>query len=158
VLLQEFDGSWQVSVQFAAALQIDPDELLPPTGTQSGCWATAIGVCCLRLRFARRFEEWEFLEEKALAWLHCSCDHVESLLSQANTLLVSARAVPNSEQVVPNPVQIVPSPVRVVPNPIQVLPSTTVAAAPQQKQKKKKQRKLAGHVNYEEFVKMMMSK
>merc|ERR1711904_568440 len=71
VLLQAFDGSWELTESLArvACHGVPLSNLQPEGGFSSKVWATALAIAFLETALASRAEEWEFVAAKAQAWL-----------------------------------------------------------------------------------------
>jgi len=69
VLLQSFEGLWQLDQGLAAAIGRPLSELSPPEGIQPRAWATALALAFLATALAECEEEWVLLADKARMWL-----------------------------------------------------------------------------------------
>jgi len=69
VLLQEFDGSWELNQAFAVAVGSTLDILIPENKVSSKAWATALALAFLQIALHERAEEWKLLADKAHEWL-----------------------------------------------------------------------------------------
>jgi len=69
VMLQSFDGSWELTEDLAAAVGITLENLALEAGVCPSMWATAVAVAFLEVNLPNRAEEWEFVGAKARAWL-----------------------------------------------------------------------------------------
>eukprot|EP01062_Namystynia_karyoxenos_P010665 TRINITY_DN1378_c0_g1_i1.p1 TRINITY_DN1378_c0_g1~~TRINITY_DN1378_c0_g1_i1.p1 ORF type:complete len:945 (+),score=240.46 TRINITY_DN1378_c0_g1_i1:126-2960(+) len=131
VPLQGAVGSWQPSAELAAALHMQLADLSSPPA-DAGCgaveWATALCAAYLAGRCAATRDEWEFMREKAVGWLRSRLGPKTD-----QVLSAAARAVGTSA---PGP-------------------STAFAAPPKPC---KRAGAPPGQINYDEFVKMMLSK
>lgn len=141
VLLQAFNGSWELTDALAqvlgaplAGLAADAEaDSEPLGGVAAGCstaWATALALAFLELRLPARAEEWRLLAQKARTWLRQRCGE-----EPATTLLALAR----ERLLAP------------------AAPAAEVAGAgdaPEAGQ----QEANAGQVNYKDFIKMMMAR
>jgi len=154
VVLQAFDGSWELNASLAAAINLSLCSLTSPADVPDAAWATAIALSFLELRLSARADECEFVAEKARGWLkQAATINLQRLLDQAFHTLTDAYN---------GPVQPCTGSVPLV------VPRSVVAAAccpslstPKKKKKKTKTYGLkqgTGQISYEEFVKMMMAK
>jgi len=71
VLLQSFDGSWELTEDLTRAIGfgVSLHDLAPEAGISSTAWATALSVVFLEVILPSMAEEWEFVASKARAWL-----------------------------------------------------------------------------------------
>eukprot|EP00929_Paragymnodinium_shiwhaense_P091249 TRINITY_DN5126_c0_g1_i1.p1 TRINITY_DN5126_c0_g1~~TRINITY_DN5126_c0_g1_i1.p1 ORF type:complete len:961 (+),score=239.83 TRINITY_DN5126_c0_g1_i1:79-2883(+) len=77
LLLQAFDGSWQLDEALAAALQTSMESLAlesdavqaAPEESRATAWATALCLAYLETHLGSLRSSWELLAEKAKAWL-----------------------------------------------------------------------------------------
>lgn len=86
LLIQAFDGSWQLGQGLAAALGLGGHTLTPEVGgigVTDSVWATALGIAFLQLRLAGRSEEWALVAGKARAWLRAAGHEVDALIERA---------------------------------------------------------------------------
>mmetsp|Transcript_143392 Transcript_143392/g.458375 ORF Transcript_143392/g.458375 Transcript_143392/m.458375 type:complete len:955 (-) Transcript_143392:222-3086(-) len=90
VLLQRFDGAWELGVGLLAA--IEPSAAVaatppPASGASDEAWATALALAFLGLRLAAREEEWSLVAQKAAAWLRGKGFDDKDLVEQAKAVL-----------------------------------------------------------------------
>lgn len=86
LLLQSFDGSWELTSPLADALGTALGGLAP--GDESGAvWATALALAFLDLRLASRAEEWALVAEKAHTWLRSAGHDSDVLVALARDRL-----------------------------------------------------------------------
>eukprot|EP00811_Abedinium_folium_P028768 NODE_4481_length_1886_cov_6.657760.p2 GENE.NODE_4481_length_1886_cov_6.657760~~NODE_4481_length_1886_cov_6.657760.p2 ORF type:complete len:262 (+),score=96.30 NODE_4481_length_1886_cov_6.657760:894-1679(+) len=140
VLLQTFDGAWELNLALAAALGARLDTLEAASTVASSAaalWATALAVAFLRVRLAERAEEWEFVVKKALAWLRREAgeDDPERLVTLACECLAALPEAATSDELQASAPTPAPTPA----------PAPASLGAP-------------GRINYEDFVRMMMAK
>jgi Ca2+-binding EF-hand superfamily protein len=84
LLLQAFDGSWQLSEALGTALgPVAADILQAPCGISDSVWATSLCLAFLRMRLAAREEEWTLVAAKASAWLSAAGHQPEELIKLA---------------------------------------------------------------------------
>jgi len=79
ILLQSFDGSWELTGDLANAIGfgITLADLAPEGIEEAKAWATALAVAFLEVWLVNRAEEWEFVAAKARAWLTHQCASVQ---------------------------------------------------------------------------------
>jgi len=89
VLLQEFDGSWELNEAFAAALGSALDALAPENKVSRKAWATSLALAFLEVALSSRAEEWTLLAQKAREWLKSCVGPMDStqLVAQARERL-----------------------------------------------------------------------
>merc|ERR1719203_1328073 len=68
ILLQAFDGSWELNEALATVLGA-PLTAFTADAAATEIWATALAVAFLQEHMAERAEEWEFVAAKACEWL-----------------------------------------------------------------------------------------
>jgi len=83
LLLQAFDGSWELDSALQQALGIAPKVLENTNSVPEKVWATALSLAFLRLRLAAREEEWTLVAAKAYMWLRAAGQDPEKLVAQA---------------------------------------------------------------------------
>merc|ERR1712048_1539796 len=146
VLLQSFDGSWDLTEAFAIALGfgITYERLALDSRISAAVLATALAIAFLEVILPFRAEEWEFVASKAQVWL-ChevgNVDDVESLIAKGREKLngfqaeyartLEGAAAETAKAASPTPQSVVPT-----------------SSAP----------KRTGMINYEDFIRMMMAK
>lgn len=89
LLLQAFDGSWELTTALADALGAELGRLMlgdegegdPPP--HPAAWATALALAFLELRLPALAEEWALVAEKARAWLRGVSSDPEALVALA---------------------------------------------------------------------------
>lgn len=92
LLIQAYDGSWQLGPKLALALGL-PDahlltsQFLMDSLLEHAAWATALGIAFLQLRLQGRAEEWALVAGKARAWLLAAGHDVDALVKQASIWL-----------------------------------------------------------------------
>merc|ERR1712014_342405 len=132
ILLQEFDGSWELTQSLAAVFGLPFASLAAPNEVQEAAWATALALAFLQLKIASRAEEWKFVGHKAREWLTQHGIEVSELLTRAEEKLGSCEQEPDAEN--------------------------DVCKAADQPRSQAGQASCSGMINYEEFVRMMMAK
>jgi Ca2+-binding EF-hand superfamily protein len=146
VLLQSFDGTWELTEDFAKAICFGATlaDITPhPSSTSAKAWATALAAAFLKVVLPTRAQEWELVASKALAWLTHETGYSqmsESLVTQACEKLKSLQ----DKHVVKSDDETTTASSASEPyHPTQA--PTCCPATP-------------GMVNYEDFVRMMMAK
>jgi calmodulin len=141
VLLQSFDGCWSLTEDFAVAIGAGArlDSLNVAIGLNPLVWATALGVVFLEHSLPNRAEDWEFVAEKARAWLVKQLGgnrDLATLIAEAKDTvrMLDATGMGFEKHQTHEP--------------------TVVIAAETKPQRSQP----CGMINYEEFVKMMMAK
>jgi len=73
VLLQSFDGTWELTEELAVAIGfgITIGDMSSEKSISAKAWATALAVAFLQVALPSMAEEWEFVASKAQAWLTC---------------------------------------------------------------------------------------
>lgn len=134
IVLQAFDGSWELTESFAKAVGIPIASLVAELVIPEKIWATAVAIAFLQLRVADRAGEWKFVAAKGQQWLtkHHG-GNLAQLLDFAHEKVGACLPVDG---------------VRVEEVP-EVRAETPVVSG---------KTSSVGMVNYEEFVKMMMAK
>lgn len=87
LLLQAFDGAWDLNVAFAALFHVELESLEPPTGLDSRVWASALALAVLAQCQGQR--QWDLVAEKARAWLAQQEPCSEDLLALAASRMPS---------------------------------------------------------------------
>merc|ERR1712048_620003 len=83
ILLQAFDGSWELNEALAKVLGA-PLTAFTAEAAAPEIWATALAVAFLQEHMAERAEEWEFVAAKACEWLkHAMGNDPLELLTRA---------------------------------------------------------------------------
>merc|ERR1711937_978903 len=80
ILLQEFNGSWELSESFAVALGSTLDNFSPANGASRNSWATALALAFLQAALPAREEEWKLIANKAHEWLKQSIAPMDPML------------------------------------------------------------------------------
>ena len=94
VLLQSFDGAWQLNDELACAVNCPLSHLaLPPEHRTPLVWATAIALAFLTIALVGRREEWALLADKARAYIQRAGGDAERLIEAATRRLKSYRSV-----------------------------------------------------------------
>eukprot|EP00930_Biecheleria_cincta_P075334 TRINITY_DN6249_c0_g1_i1.p1 TRINITY_DN6249_c0_g1~~TRINITY_DN6249_c0_g1_i1.p1 ORF type:complete len:963 (-),score=197.04 TRINITY_DN6249_c0_g1_i1:30-2864(-) len=132
ILLQEFDGSWELTESLAAVFGLPFASLAAPSEVQKTVWATALALAFLQVKVASRAEEWKFVAHKAREWLTQHGIEVRELLVHAEEKLGSCEQIPDAE--------------------------SNIYESPGQLQTQAEQTSCSGMIDYEEFVRMMMAK
>jgi Ca2+-binding EF-hand superfamily protein len=142
ILLQAFDGSWDLTEQFAKVVGLPLLVLSAELNIPDKEWATAVAIAFLHSLVADRAAEWKFVAEKGRQWLrkHCA-ENLEQLLNRAQQKLSTY---------VPDYVQIDGADDG---SADEIEQSESTAAKPISRTSCS-----SGMINYEEFVKMMMAK
>merc|ERR1711920_352299 len=83
LLLQAFDGSWQLGSTLQQALKVAPEVLKIDGDIPEKVWATALCVAFLRKRLADRQEEWTLVAAKACGWLRGEGYDPEEFITRA---------------------------------------------------------------------------
>jgi len=83
LLLQAFDGSWQLGSTLQQALKVAPEVLKIDGDIPETVWATALCVAFLRNKLADRQEEWTLVAAKACRWLRGEGYDPEELITRA---------------------------------------------------------------------------
>merc|ERR1712178_151444 len=88
VLLQGFEGSWELTADLAEAIGCEGmlADLSQKGGGSGSSWGTALAIAFLQVALPDRAEEWEFVAAKGRAWLskeRASIGDMDSLLLQA---------------------------------------------------------------------------
>lgn len=130
VRLQSFDGSWALDDKLATALGLC-GAFASVQATTDAAWATALAVAFLRTMLPTRAEEWEFIAEKAWTWLRGATSDADELVARAVSHLNANRADTHA---------------------------TAEPASDDEKLSPAPRGDTVGMINYEEFVRMMMSK
>merc|ERR1712136_559246 len=130
VRLQSFDGSWALDDKLATALGLC-GAFASVQATTDAAWATALAVAFLRTMLPTRAEEWEFIVEKAWTWLRGATSDADELVARAVSHLNANRADTHA---------------------------TAEPASDDEKLSPAPRGDTVGMTNYEESVKMMMSK
>jgi hypothetical protein len=139
ILLQGFDGCWQLTEQFAKVVEIPLEALHDDLSVSASVLATAVALAFLHLQAADRVEEWKLLAEKGQQWLHKHYEgNLEELLDLAHQKLTTCTV---AEAVQTDDVENLAKASEV--NTPGELASGTISS---------------GMINYEEFIKMMMAK
>merc|ERR1712083_1074994 len=87
LLLQAFDGSWQLGSTLQQALKVAPEVLEIAGDVPEKVWATALCVAFLRGKLAHRQEEWTLVAAKACTWLRGEGYDPEELVTRALDVL-----------------------------------------------------------------------
>jgi len=90
VLLQTFDGAWQLDGALARALGREECELAPPpTEVDAAVWATALALAYLETAVASCADEYTLVADKARAWIrrHATSIDPTVLVKQAKQRL-----------------------------------------------------------------------
>ena len=93
VLLQLFDGSWELNEALATALG-RPWEALstPPTGVVNlRVWATALALACLEAEHTCWEDEWSLLAHKGRVWMQAECPTRDAGRVVASALMKMAK-------------------------------------------------------------------
>lgn len=83
LLLQAFDGSWELSDALQKALSMPAEVLKASYNVPEKVWATALCVAFLRIKLAARAEEWTLVAAKACAWVRGAGHDPEELVARA---------------------------------------------------------------------------
>jgi len=83
LLLQAFDGSWQLTSALQEVLKVTPELLEAATEIPDNVWATALCIAFLRSKLATRQEEWTLVAAKACAWLQSAGYDFEKTVNSA---------------------------------------------------------------------------
>lgn len=83
LLLQAFDGSWQLGSTLQQALKVAPEVLKIAGGIPDKVWATSLCIAFLRNKLADREEEWTLVAAKACRWLRGEGYDPEELITRA---------------------------------------------------------------------------
>jgi len=80
VLLQSFDGSWELTEELAVAIGfgITIGDMASEDSISAKAWATAMAVAFLQVALLSLAEEWEFVASKAQTWLTCEAGSATS--------------------------------------------------------------------------------
>merc|ERR1712096_117457 len=153
-----FDGSWELTEDFALALGfgIPLHELAPKENVSTKVWATALAVAFLKVVLPSMADEWEFVASKAQAWLSQepsiaggsdlimakALEALKALEVEAAKRSEAAKHVEEEEaqNASANGITSSPDPIA------KASPATNTNAS------------VPGMINYEDFVRMMMSK
>merc|ERR1712176_259020 len=94
VLLQCFDGSWQLTEAVAAALGygITLERITCDAGAPTTAWATALALAFLEIAVPDLEEEWDFVASKARNWLRQQLGSSEWLITKARDMLKAFQA------------------------------------------------------------------
>eukprot|EP00746_Dinoflagellata_sp_MGD_P019202 gnl/MRDRNA2_/MRDRNA2_144604_c0_seq1.p1 gnl/MRDRNA2_/MRDRNA2_144604_c0~~gnl/MRDRNA2_/MRDRNA2_144604_c0_seq1.p1 ORF type:complete len:221 (+),score=54.01 gnl/MRDRNA2_/MRDRNA2_144604_c0_seq1:2-664(+) len=89
ILLQEFDGAWELDEALASALGCSFDCLAQVNGVSEKAWATALALAFMELELPGREQEWRLIASKAHQWLKQCITPVDSmeLVAQAGKKL-----------------------------------------------------------------------
>jgi len=87
VLLQAFDGAWDLNVSFAALFHVELASLEPPAGMDSRVWASALALGVLAQ--CRGQSQWDLVAAKARAWLTQQVPCSEDVLALAASRMPS---------------------------------------------------------------------
>lgn len=78
VILQHFDGAWDLNEAFAAAIHREWSCVaVLPTGINPRLWATALALAYLETTHASRKDEWTLLAGKAIHWMRMAAGGTE---------------------------------------------------------------------------------
>lgn len=139
ILLQGFDGCWQLTEQFAKVVEMPLKVLHDDLSVSASVLATAVAIAFLHLQVADRVEEWKLLAEKGQQWLHKNYGgNLEELLDLARQKLTTHAL---AEAVQADDVEDLAKASEGSTS--GELASGTISS---------------GMINYEEFIKMMMAK
>jgi len=142
ILLQAFDGCWELTEQFAKALGLPLGALSAEVNIPDKSWATAVAIAFLHSRVADRAAEWKFVAEKGQQWLRKHCPmSPEQLLNLAQQKL--SAYVPDDSLQIAGPDSCAEKIAQSESTPAKPVSRTTDSS---------------GMINYEEFVRMMMAK
>jgi len=83
LLLQAFDGCWELSDALERALSATPQVLRASGDVPEKVWATALCVAFLRAKLAARVEEWTLVADKACAWIRGAGYDPEEVVTHA---------------------------------------------------------------------------
>jgi len=83
LLLQAFDGSWELGSALQQALKVAPEVLKIAGDIPEKVWATALCLAFLRNKLAYRQEEWTLVAAKACRWLRGEGYDPEELITRA---------------------------------------------------------------------------
>jgi len=83
LLLQEFDGSWDLSNALQQALNVAPEVAKVASDVPEKVWATALCLAFLRTKLAAREGEWTLVATKACSWLRQSGYDPDKLVKRA---------------------------------------------------------------------------
>jgi len=134
ILLQAFDGSWELTERLAGILGMPIASLAAEnSGAGETVWATALAIAFLQLRIVSRAGEWKFVAHKAREWLKQHGVNLEKLLALAEEKLSSFE--PRCD-----------------------VHHDVITEVSRQAHAVHGQIPCAGMINYEDFVKMMMAK
>lgn len=83
LLLQAFDGCWELSDALERALSATPQVLRAGGDVPEKVWATALCIAFLRAKLAARVEDWTLVAAKACAWIRETGYDAEEVVTHA---------------------------------------------------------------------------
>ncbi|XP_046551321.1 von Willebrand factor A domain-containing protein 5A-like [Haliotis rubra] len=96
VALQEYDGSWSLTPEFAAVVDTTEDTLPVKTlSVEEKVWATSLAICWLTLKCPEERPVWEMVVNKARDWLSKQLggpEEVDNLLKEAEGIVFTDSA------------------------------------------------------------------